>query len=643
MAHTTVKRVQNQEVVLNNVPMLVNGDVTFELVNNYGRKIQQGDPGPNDHSVDSNIAQSEWTGGIGDMKYRGDESRSNAWWTTLYVQVRDSLSLNHKTTRHTVTGEEGNFAYLHGKIGGQQVATFGKKIKVWVESTQSFTDPGAGAKATTATPNNGGVTWGSDVVTKKVYIPCGSTYETFDGSTVAGGVASEKADSFLVWESKLLKLDSDGQVKATVDNTSWAKKGYIPEEFTPRNMFVFYDRSDNEVPHVSTSGAVYAVDYANGLLVNSDFEFPDHPYQGYGVARWRADAYVSVGLGVHRNNGGFITAVGPDGRDGLPEEYSNGYITSMSGSYNFLLALVKGGSIAVVPPAETADAGISIPERMISTVTGVYSTLLGYNGLGWSPMWTGEEEPTNVKVSSHEGKYRAFWGSRGAVFTQLMPHAYYNPLYDQSDFPLERYGEHITPYYNWGFVDTPKILKLLELKTARCNELDYIKVWMRIDDEEEWGNGESPGTPLAVITTNGQHSLETGFEDIADRRYHVGLTHERVQFRFELFGDPASNYSTPVIQWFNLVGRKWQRALMVLTFQVDATIAHKKRSPRKISDAIFYAARKKGGVPLVIGEETFIVDVTTNAGSMEAGMTYKAFHNVHCIQMTEDENDELDE
>lgn len=162
---------------------------------------------------------------------------------------------------------------------------------------------------------------------------------------------------------------------------------------------------------------------------------------------------------------------------------------------------------------------------------------------------------------------------------------------------------------------------------------------MRTDEELQWGDGTSIGTPLATITTNGQHRLLTGFDEFGGRTLHAGLEHEKVQFMFEFFGDAADDYATPIMDWYTIVGRKWMRTLRVFTFQVDATTAYKGLSAFDISQHLYSSARLKHGVPLVIADKVFMVDVSADSGNIAAGTTWEAYHNVSCVEMVEEDNE----
>jgi hypothetical protein len=370
------------------------------------------------------------------------------------------------------------------------------------------------------------------------------------------------------------------------------------------------------------------LDYTNATLIETDMDWPDHPYQGIAADRWRADLFVSVGIGIHRNVSGQIQAVGPDGRDGLPQEYSSGYFTSIRGSYNDLFGTIKGVSTTSTPPAETADAETGPPDRMLATLDQAFSLMIGWNGLGWHIKNIGTREPTNLQVGSQDGTYRVYWGSRGALYTKILPIGYYNPLYsNEVSLPKERTAFHETPYYNWGFEDTPKIIKQFEIKTAQCDANNYIMLYYRIDDEVDWRF-------LETITTNGEHHINIGYEEIADENFHVGLAHERIQFRIEGFGNPANELETPVIQWYTLVGRKWMRMHRTWRFVVDNTKAYK-IDVRTIDDHIFNAVNKKGGSTLVIGDRTYVVDLTAESANIQANMTFANYPSLTAVESTE--------
>lgn len=651
MVTSHINRVDSAEVVLNNVPIPVMGPINFEVTNLYGRKIHQGDPGPNDHPIDSTISQESHQGGIGTLVYRGDDDRGNCWFSTAWMQTSRQLSLPPKTSSQQVVGQETAYVYPHDKLSGVMHGTFGTNLLKWNESTDLWEQYGS-PKTIASAAVNSGVTWGDQNTARALYIPYGTGYAKFDGTTVTAGVmvTGVGPKSLVVWEEKLFGMDDTGAVYYTTDGVTgtWTLKGKMPLELTPQNLFVWFDRDTEPAVHLSSSGRVFGLDYLNSLIIETPLFFPDHPTQGLGAEMWRGDAYISAGVGIHRQSNGLIQPVGPDGRDGLPEEFASGYFRHLAGGYNELYGTIVGDSIAFTPADETDDVGIGIPELMISQDSQKYGMLLSYNGFGWHPRWVSTVEPTTIRIVSVDGVYRIFWGSKGYMFWQELPRGYYNPNFSTASIPLERKASHITPFYNWGMVDSPKIMKYFEFKTKGCTytldpvtdlhiPVDYLEVYYRIDDDVMW-------TPLRTaadgnaVDTNGQQRILMGFDTLLDITYHKGIEHEQIQFRFDFVGNPASNLSTPVIQWYTLVGRKWMRTVRVFTFQVDATNTNKGTDVLSLSEHIYQTARTKGGVPLVIGDRFYVVDVTTDTGNTEAGMSHAAYHNVTCVEFVEEDN-----
>lgn len=632
----TRDRIEVGEVILNNIPFKVEGMVGFEMTNIYGRKVQQGDPGPDDHPVNSTIPVADQIGGMGTFLYRGEEDRGNCWDSDLWLDTRDHISLHPRSDLHQVTGEEANYGFVHDKLGGRQYASFGKKLRFWDETNDEWDDPTSSTSSNF--PTGPGVTWGDVDNARALYVPMGTSnnYEVWSGTAWSNG--AQPAIAFVRWSQKLFKLDGSGLVKVTVDaGATWTTVGIIPEDVTPQMMYVGYNRSSKEVVYVTTSGGAYTLDYDNRELVETDFRWPDHPTGGKAAAFWRASSYIAAGLGIYRWAGDQVSPYGPDNKDGLKEEFAQGYIASMFGTHNELVIAINSGDLAFTPEVETADAEISLPPQMYSEDAPVKSQILANTGLGWRRRWRGEVELTNVFASSTSGIYRLFWGCKGGVYTMEIPRGYYNPRYQTTRLPLQRYGRHETPFYNWGFQDTPKVLKQFEMKTEDCDADNYIDVWLRFHEDDDWGDGQGTGSPLATLSTNpsSQHVMNIGYEVIGDESMHVGIGHEQVQFAFDLYGDPDDDYSTPIWKWYTIVGRKWMRPVRVFTFQIDLSKPYNKKSPRELRDILTAAVVKKGSVPLVINSETFMVDISSDSGSLVPSLGYTGSVNVTAVESLE--------
>lgn len=614
-------------VALNNIPLTIDGPVSVELTNTYGRKVLQGDPKPDDHPINSTIIQSSWVGGGQVLDGEVDQDAQRYWVSSLWTQSRGALSLRPKTTRYD--GPNSSQAIVLGQyppgINARLVAAWGSTLCTSNAIGSSFSSVGTLA----GPPVNEGAAYstaGSYDASCKFYIPEGDKYDVWNGTTITAGTVGQGAIDFVVWENKLFKLDNLGYVHWTSDGTTWTEVAHIQDGSEPRGLVVFYDRSNERAVMVVTDQIVFALDFDNGMLHETDLAFPRHPDQGRAAETWRADMYVSVGVGVHRQANGLITPVGLDHDDGLPAEYL-GAIVDAEPSYNNLFYLIRGISFGGGSQLES-DIQLGRDLHFESDAGASYTTLQAWNGLGYHQYWEGIGNPTTVSVGTFNNTYRVWWAVGKYLYSQPLPIGYYNPRYTPT-FEFEDDGSHITPWYNWGWKDIPKILKYMELKTRFCTEQGNISISYRInDDDAAW-------VPLSTITSDGQHVLKIGFEQWGSQSLHAGLPHERVQFKIDMRRNPATPFVSPVIEWYAIVGRKWMRPQRIWRFAVDATTANKDYSEQKIIDILNYCSTKKGAVPFVHKGELVMVDVTSANGSDAAGNEALFMRNVICIETDE--------
>jgi hypothetical protein len=152
MTDTYVQYSQSGEIVLNNTPLRVNGEIVEELQNIFGRKVQQGDPGPDDHPINSTISVEDNTGGMGTLKRRSDEDTGRYWFSTLWTMSRGVLALHPYTQSVTVSGITVELVFPLDQLGGKTYIAFGQKLKVWNELTLTADDPGGSPITFTGSP-----------------------------------------------------------------------------------------------------------------------------------------------------------------------------------------------------------------------------------------------------------------------------------------------------------------------------------------------------------------------------------------------------------------------------------------------------------------------------------------------------------
>jgi hypothetical protein len=337
------------------------------------------------------------------------------------------------------------------------------------------------------------------------------------------------------------------------------------------------DRSNNPALMVITDGSTFKLDFANSMLHVDDLDFPRHPHQGRAAVNHKGELFVSVGTGIHRYDNNTISAMGLDSRDGLPPEF-RGFIKDMISTYNGLYALVQGETIAPTQPNQTATMNLGGgDDQMYMSQYQTNNLLMIYNGFGWHYRWHGSgTAPTNVSISNAQGTYTLWWGANGNLYRQEMQRIYFNPGdLSTRGYKFAKRGEHISSWNDYNWVDQPKIMKAIEVKTIGMTEGSRVDVYFKLDDDtHEWQLATS-------ITESGKHRVWLGLDqdhpDLReaepfkpDNRFYRGVRHTQYSLRFivERNDDVATS---PVIEWHTVVARRWLRPQRTWRVQLNLT------------------------------------------------------------------------
>jgi len=523
-----------------------------------------------------------------------------------------------------------------------------------------------------------------------MYIPTSNGYTRFwdDFTTVETAPSDDSQPSvgLVVNEGRLWRLTTSGEVWSMLKHDDvWLYIATIPDGSVPRNIYRDYDDDNNRVVAVTTSSGLWLLDADNGIFWETDMTYPEHAYQGYGAVNWRADAYLSVGVGIHRKASGLITAVGLDKDDGLPSPFAGGFITDLEGSYNMMLAAVagevQGESAAPVSMSEAfgVTSGIPYPITGSGSATNFLGTnrmgaIFAWNGLGWSEMHSWNRPPTRVAVSmvknasvSQTFQHMFFGDMDGGAFVVHIPSTYYNPIMSPN-LPLERECELEESRIDWNTPDTPKIAKQFNIKPQHLwhqplengaiyrNRLQIICNWRDLNGIDHTsedadilaGPGPYPfsdgvaALPYLDLTADGpegntRRSASIGWERYknTNRLLATGLPHEAIWMTYRWRNDPADDLTSAVIEWRTIIARKWMRPTRIWTFRIDAGNAIKGLSETAVLDILDGICLKVGGVPLVIGDKFYIVDVTRLDGSNDAGLSAQGNRTVTCLEFTD--------
>jgi hypothetical protein len=527
--------IEGEEIVLDNVPIRVEGGVGYQLANAFGRKQQQGEPGPDDHMFNSTHTQRTWVSGQLVRDLQEDADVGKYWRGHAWTQTRGAMGHALKVVKIPLPDSAPiGPCYPLDKINDVFFYAIGwdeARIYAFVPETGTLTEPGDTIRQVQGLVTNVGVSFRVAGATPnlsdtQMYIPTTSGYTRMGEDFDTIDVVDWATVAFALNEDKIYRLSATGQVWfATRHDDDWQFVGILNDGSEARNMWQDYDDDANRVIAVSSSSGMWMLDHDNGILWPTDLTFPEHAYQGYGGAAWRGDTYVSVGVGVHRKVGSLITAAGLDNGDGLPAPYAGGLIVDLEPSYNLLVAALASEPPPEIPtyttPAvahihhEESGIGQGLPLPLVTAGTHFhYDPVIGidarigaiyvWNGTGWSEVSTWNRAPTRVVVTmvrnptQTDRHQHLFWGDvDGGAYYVRIPSTYYNPI-ESPNLPLDRLSDLEESRIDWNMPDTPKLAKQLNIKPvhlwhklspdqiepAFLNRIQVICHWIDLDGLE---------------------------------------------------------------------------------------------------------------------------------------------------------------
>ncbi len=191
--------------------------------------------------------------------------------------------------------------------------------------------------------------------------------------TTSGGTLCLGATLGIEWDSKLFKMDDDGQFWYTTTPNSatavWTATGGITniKSGDIKRLSIGPDASGNDIIYASTTSVLKAFSYTSGIWTDTYVKLPDHPTGGMGALTWRQAIYLSYGLDVlgYVPINATVDALGLSRDDGMPQEY-NGEIAYFTDGDAFLIALVDASK----------SSGSS------------KSSVFAWDGVGWQHIWS---------------------------------------------------------------------------------------------------------------------------------------------------------------------------------------------------------------------------------------------------------------
>jgi hypothetical protein len=623
--------VEANEIFLNGTYYPLTRPVRSTLASIYPAKVIIGDTTKDSQLRSSIIAWSDWRGGIGINRMEGAGEVNRAWYSNCQLRYKNHLVLpglatesdspDHSLTDATIgainTLSDEVYAFWNGSVSeSPKLFKYNNTNDNWGSAlTQSATDQVTDSVVFT---DSGGTTY----LVFAHYDTNGSGY-TYSSDGSSWTTDSTDTKYLTVWDERLWGISHVGQLWYATSIGTEVNDAVLPlPDGSITKLFVARNAIGVPIIYAATTHGLFAHNADNAMWEDTQMDFPVHPDNGKGTVRWRDSVYIPSGNGIYKyingNNAAVITIVGPDRDDGLPSD-KRGAIRKMVGSHNELLV----GIDASAAPATIAST--SIPYQWIShqgsTViasdTG-YSSILGYNDMGWETKWlasTSGKGFDSMHVSDAYSKYRIWWGYNDIVHFMDLPKDIINPS-EVSEFSYALSATHETPWFNAGQSEVDKLALNLRIEAQDLTTTEKIKVEYATDYAESYTTAVSSLDSSTMGAASGTYTYTFGSS--------YGTTFRSIKFKLTLERSTATDtglekFESPDVVSLTLEWRKKLVAKWGHTCAVDLANEYKGNVPKDLRSALITAIETTTLVEFTFrddsgGTRNYYVDVTAAQG-----------------------------
>lgn len=641
--------VEANEIFLNGVYYPLARPVRSTLASIYPAKVVIGDTTKDSQLRTSIIAWSDWRGGIGINRMEGAGDVNRAWYSTCQLRYKNHLVLPGLATEssspsHSLTDaaigaintlSDEVYAFWNGSVSeSPKLFKYNNTSDSWGSAlTQSATDQVTDSVVFT---DSGGTTY----LVFAHYDENGSGY-TYSSNGSSWTTDTTDTKFLTVWDERLWGISHVGQLWYATSIGTETNDAVLPlPDGSITALFVARNAAGIPIIYAATTHGLFAHNSDNAMWEATQMDFPVHPDNGKGTVRWRDSVYIPSGNGIYKyingNNAAVITVVGPDRDDGLPSD-KRGAIRYMAGSHNELLV----GLDARAAPA--AISSTSIPYQWISHQgsavippdTG-YSTILGYNDLGWETKWqsaTSGKGFDSIHVSDAYSKYRVWWGHNDIVHFMDLPKDIINPS-EVSEFAYALQGIHETPWFNAGQSEVDKLALNLRIEAQDLTTTEKIKVEYATDYSESYTTAVGTLDSSEMGAASGTYTYTFGSS--------VGVAFRAIKFKLTLDRSTATStglekFETPDVVSLTLEYRKKIAAKWGHTVDIDLTNEYKGNVPKDLRSNLISAIESTTLVEFTFrddsgGTRNYYVDVIGAQGMEFTGHDERGSTTIQVVE-----------
>ena len=670
---------ETNEISLNGVFYPTLRPVQSVLASIYPSKVVIGDTSKDSQTRTSIIAWSDWRGGLGidRMESGGDVNR--AWWSDCQLRYKNHLILGNLANQTDTIGhglskaglgtgiaaiidfKDKIYAVWNGSISeSPKIYVYNNAGNYWWDGRAEDAAIGAHASDSFAVPDqvtdalNFTKSDGTNYLVLAHYDSNGSGYSyatvpSYDDTNNTNWAHDTTDTKYLAqWDDRLWGISHTGQLWYSFTLGTEVNDAQLPlPAGYCTGMFVARDAGGEPILYVSTKQGLFAHDAANARFVKTEVEFPFHPHAGKGAGRWRASIYFPSGLGLYRYvngaNAAVLSVVGPDRDDGLPES-NRGTIMLTEGTHNELLI----GVDATTAPTETSAN--SVPFQWVGSAIGGhgstvidpstgYSSILGYNELGWEAKWVASTAGRRIDTmhvsnaySNVNENYRLWFGFNDYVYYMKLPVDIINPS-RVTEFEYASSGTHETPWFNAGQSEVDKLALKIKTEVQDVSSTETVTVSYATDYSETY-------TEAAVITSTSIGA--TAGIDTYVFGSSAGTTFRAIKFKLDLVrttNTSTAGYKkkTPDVVSLTLEWRKKLPAKWGHQVHIDLNKDYKGKTPQELRSALLTAIEKTTLNEFTFrddsgGTRNFYVDVVSATGLEYSGYDERGMTTVSMVE-----------
>ena len=446
-----------------------------------------------------------------------------------------------------------------------------------------------------------------------------------DGAAVSVGWTTDTTDTKFVttWDERLWGISHVGQLWYATTIGTEVNDAVLPlPDGSVTALFVARNAMGVPIIYASTTRGLFAHNADNAMWEDTQMDFPTHPENGKGTVRWRDSVYIPSGNGIYKyingNNAAVITVVGPDRDDGLPSD-KRGSIRRMAGSHNELLVgLDAQSSPSTISSTSLPYQWVSHQGSKVIAADSGYSSILGYNEMGWEVKWRSETSGKgldSIHVSDAYDKYRMWWGHNDIVHFMAIPSDIINPS-EVAEFEYALEGVHETPWFNAGQSEVNKLALKLRIEAQDLSTTEKIKVEYATDYTESYTTAVGTLDSSVMGAASGTYTYTFGSS--------VGTVFRAIKFKLTLNRSTATStglekFETPDVVSLTLEWRKKLPAKYGHSVEVALNNEYKGKLPKDLRSDLVSAIESTTLVEFTFrddsgGTRNYYVDVTAAQG-----------------------------